>query len=403
MTTEIQILDCDLDSIDLGDDAPATPAPPSTGESPGAPLAPAIRHPLPPTRARPRPAPALRAEEATAPATASKALEQLEAARLDLRNPPTRPAPVLKSRGIPIASRGDITTILAPAKSGKSAYASGVLAAAVLGGEEREGCDTLEIAAGVQPAGSVVIAFDTEQSKPDQFDLAKRAATRAGVDVLPDWIECYNLSGTPPLFVRAMLCAKVADLRAKGVPIWFIVIDGIADLCADVNDLRESQELTNELHGVAREEDCAVIAVIHRNEGREADPSARGHLGKQLARKAAFNITLEKDANEVTVVYSTKNRGAPILKKNGPRFAWSDTVGMHVTVNAGETSEAGAADLRELAEEVFEGKELLRFTELQTAIMEARNKKDTWADKQIRDMLAADVVRKAGRGKYTLK
>jgi hypothetical protein len=292
---------------------------------------------------------------------------------------------------------------LAPAKSGKSAYASGVLAAAVLGGEEREDCDTLGIAAGVRPAGSVVVSFDTEQSRPDQYDLAKRAATRAGVDVLPDWVECFNLSGTPPLFVRAMLCAKVADLKAKGVLIWFIVIDGIADLCADVNDLREAQELTNEIHGIAREADCAVIAVIHRNEGREADPSARGHLGKQLARKAAYNITLEKDANEVTVVYSTKNRGAPILKKNGPRFAWSDSAGMHVTVSADAGSEEEVAELRELAKEVFEGRDTLRFSELQTAIMDARAKGKTWAEKQIKAMLAADIIRKAGGGKYSVK
>jgi len=403
MSTEIKILDCDLDSIDLDDDAPPTPATSSPGESPVAPLTPAIRNPMPPTKPRPRPSPETATQESAAPATASKALEQLEAARLDLRNPPSRLPPVLQSRGIPVASRGDITCILAPAKSGKSAYSSAMLAAAVLGGEEREECDTLGITAGERPAGAIVIVFDTEQSKPDQFDLAKRAATRAGVDVLPDWIECYNLAGTPPLFVRVMLRAKVEDLKVKGVPIWFAVIDGIADLCADINDLREAQEVTNEIHNVARESDCPVVAIIHRNEGREADPSARGHLGKQLARKAAYNLTLEKDADEVTVVYSTKNRGAPILKKDGPRFSWNNAAGMHVTVNAGAVGAEDLADLRELAGEVFDGKDSLRYCDLQKAIMEARGRKKTWAEGQYKAMLKADVIRRAGDGKYSLR
>jgi len=340
----------------------------------------------------------------SAPMTGNEvALAQLAAARLDLRNPPPRPPPVLQSRGVPIASRGDITTILAPAKSGKSAYSSAMLAAAVLGGEEREDCDTLGISACMRPTGSIVIAFDTEQSKPDQFDLANRAAIRAGVEVLPDWIECYNLAGCSPADLRSMLLAKVAELKAKGVPVWFIVLDGIADHCADINSILESQEVTNEVHVIARESACPVIAIIHRNEGRDADPSARGHLGKQLARKSAYNLTLEKGADEVTVVYSTKNRGAPILKKDGPRFAYSDAARMHVTVNSDALNAEDTTELRELATEVFEAKDQLRFVELHKAVMTAGAKGKTWADKQIKALLKADLIRKSGGGKYLLK
>ncbi len=264
-------------------------------------------------------------------------VEALEARRLNLSAPPPRPEPVLLCAGVPVATRGDITAILAPAKSGKSALCGAIIAAAVVSGEGiTTPADCLGIVAGARPTNGIVLLFDTEQSEADQFDLAQRAARRAGVPVLPDWVLPYNLVGAAPGEIRAMITAKLAGLKAEGVPVWFVVIDGIADLCDDPNDLSESQELVREVHGHAREAACPIIAVIHRNEGKDADASARGHLGKQLARKAAFNLTLEKDSSEVTVVFSTKNRGAPILKKNAPRWAYSDEAKMHVSVASKE-------------------------------------------------------------------
>ena len=302
-------------------------------------------------------------------------LVSLESRRLDLISSPPRPDPVITCAGVPVAKRGDITAILAPAKSGKSAWVGAAIAAAVVSdkGIDTE-VDCLGIAAGIRPENSVVLLIDTEQSEPDQFDLAQRAARRAGVVVLPDWVVPYNLVGTSPAEIRAMLTAKIASMKTGCVPVWFVVIDGIADLCNDPNDLSESQELVREVHGHAREADCPIIAVIHRNEGRDADASARGHLGKQLARKAAFNLTLEKGTNEVTVVFSTKNRGAPIPKKNGPRFAWCDKTKMHVSATdtkAGDDVE----DLRELAKDVFVKAEQLSYGELHAGIMAARDKK----------------------------
>jgi hypothetical protein len=329
-------------------------------------------------------------------------LEALEARRLNLSAPPPRPEPVLLCAGVPVATRGDISAILAPAKSGKSALCGAIIAAAVVSGEGvTTPSDCLGIVAGARPAGSVVLLFDTEQSEADQFDLAQRAARRAGVEVLPDWVVPYNLVGAAPGEIRAMITAKLAGLKADGVPVWFVVIDGIADLCEDPNDLSESQELVREVHGHAREAACPIIAVIHRNEGRDADASARGHLGKQLARKAAFNLTLEKDPSEVTVVFSTKNRGAPILKKDGPRFAWSDEAKMHASV-AGAAEGDDLDDLLELAKDVFVKADQLTHADLHAGIKAARGKGKTWADVRIKELKLNDIIRASGGGKYVM-
>ncbi|MCS6242380.1 MAG: AAA family ATPase [Opitutus sp.] len=330
-------------------------------------------------------------------------LAAMDARRLDLTAPPPRPAPVLTCAGVPVAKRGDITAVIAPAKAGKSAWIGAAIAAAVVSGEGvTNEADCLGIVAGVRPENSVVLLLDTEQSEADQFDLAHRAARRAGVEVLPDWVMPYNLVGAAPSEIRPMLTAKLVDLKAHGVPVWFVVIDGVADLCDDPNDLGESQELVREVHDHAREADCPIIAVIHRNEGRDADQSARGHLGKQLARKAAFNLTLEKDSNEVTVVFSSgKNRGAPILKKNGPRFAWSDELNMHASV---ATPSAGhdVEELRELAKDVFVKDDQLTNGELHESIMEVSGKKKTWANDRIKELKLNDIIRASGGGKYMM-
>ncbi len=336
------------------------------------------------------------------PAKKLTALEALELRRLNLSSPPPRPEPVLLCAGVPVATRGDITAILAPAKSGKSAWVGAAIAAAVVTGQGiTTKADCLGIVAGARPDHGIVLLIDTEQSEADQFDLAHRAARRAGVPVLPDWVLPYNLVGASAGEIRAMLTAKLADLKASGVPVWFVVIDGIADLCEDPNDLRESQDLVREVHGHARAADCPILAVIHRNEGRDADASARGHLGKQIARKAAFNLTLEKDGNEVTVVFSTKNRGAPILKKDGPRFQWCAEAKMHVTV-AGEVDGDDVEELLELAKDVFVKADQLTHGELHAGIMAVSGKRKTWANVQIKELKLNDIIRASGGGKYVM-
>jgi hypothetical protein len=109
-----------------------------------------------------------------------------------------------------------------------------------------------------------------------------------------------------------------------------VLVDGVADLVVDVNDAGESNTYTAHLHQTAIEHDCAVVCVIHTNPSSE---KTRGHLGSQLERKSETNLRLEK-SGEITVVFSDKNRRAPIQKENGPRFVWSDEAGMHVSTEA---------------------------------------------------------------------
>ena len=71
-----------------------------------------------------------------------------------------------------------------------------------------------------------------------------------------------------------------------------IVIDGVADLLNNFNDIAESQELILWLMQLADKYNVAVGCVIHENKGKD-DVGMKGHLGTLLLQKAAdvFEVT----------------------------------------------------------------------------------------------------------------
>jgi hypothetical protein len=327
----------------------------------------------------------------------------LDAHRVRRSERPKVIPPALVIDGAPIAKPGDITSINAQAKSGKTAFINGTVAAALVT-ETGAKADTLGVTANPRPRGAVIVWFDTEQSDEDAWAGLDRAARRAGLEQEqePEWVRTYRLADYTPSELRAMLTDELAHLRAEGVPVWFVIVDGIADFCANPNDIEESQDVVREIRAHAIANTCPVICVIHRNEGDKADSSPRGHLGKELLRKAACNISLEK-ADEITTVWCTKNRGAPILKKDGPRFKWSDRAGMHVTVaSAGQASEdRKTTGLRDLVDDVLPaGSPPVSWAELKAGIIKARDYSPRTAEKKIEAIKDQGLILSAGSGTY---
>ena len=110
-------------------------------------------------------------------------------------------------------------------------------------------------------------------------------------------------------------------------------------------------------------------------------------------------MTLEKDADEVTVVFSTKNRGAPILKDFGPRFAWNEEAKMHMTLGSKVTlrDDEKINDLKRVTFEVF-GSDTLRYFEACEKIEKVRRVKSKTAEKLFTTMRKANMIREHGMG-----
>jgi hypothetical protein len=108
--------------------------------------------------------------------------------------------------------------------------------------------------------------------------------------------------------------------------IGLIIIDGIADLVSDVNNLEQCSIAVQKLMSWTDLYKCHIVTVIHSNHGSD---KPTGHLGSFLEKKAELQIKLE--ANHVNKGWvsveckRSRNRGFEpfsfLINENGlPEF-----------------------------------------------------------------------------------
>lgn len=303
--------------------------------------------------------------------------------------PPVRP--VFTLGGIVICTPGNLTAITAQAKVGKSALVSAMTAAAMRPPEAEADCLTAE---GYNAHGKALLYIDTEQSPDDFWHAVNRAKRRARVEKLPEWVRAHTIADLPAQIGRKALAIAMADYAELHGGVHSVIIDGVADLVLDVNDAEECNGFVAELHSLAIRYDCSIICVIHKNPGSD---KTRGHLGSQIERKAETNLSMDKE-DQVTVVWSEKQRRAPIEKKTGPRFRWDDELKMHVTASREENRPAAKViELLDLAESVLKPGDSMTWKELVSALQEARSTPDkkpvqSTVDRWILAMKKAEIL-----------
>lgn len=321
-----------------------------------------------------------------------KLVARVELTRFDPANPPPIEPWAFKLAGVEIAHSGNLVTITAAVKSGKSS----VIAAMIASLMGTAGRDYLAFD-GSNPGGKAVLHFDTEQSRGDHYHMMMRALRRADIDSPPAWFASYSLTLLDPAERRAAVCAMARKAAADG-GLHSIFIDGVADLVFDVNDLAEACGLVAELHQLATETGCVVVAALHHNPGGE---KSRGHLGSQIERKSESVLVLRKDGETISTSCKPARR-QEVCDDNAPRFSWDAAAGMHLLTQSKGTStdERKRAGLVELAEEVFSDKPSLRWIEIMEGIKAARGGARSTIEKRINEMKRMDVIRFAGGGTY---
>lgn len=208
---------------------------------------------------------------------------------------------------VPVITVGDIHTIGAKQKGGKTSLVT-ILIAAILGGQwNRVKCLVQDMR---------VLYIDTEMKQVDTQHLGAKAAAMAGVEVsaLNDRIHLVNFRPLTPAEMELGILYFIKKYRPQ-----LVIIDGIVDLCANFNDVEASQELVlNYLMKTADEYGCAFINILHTNK-TDGYTELRGHLGAFFEQKGVTVIKCEKDddSNIVTVKFPT-HRYAPV-----PEFHFS--------------------------------------------------------------------------------
>ena len=154
--------------------------------------------------------------------------------------------------------------------------------------------------------------------------------------VAPVWI--YRRNGCaviPPFHLdiderRELFFAELERAKQEHGKLSGASADGIADMCHDPNDSAEAFALVSRLNRAAAHYGCPIIVSLHENPGSDTGKT-RGHLGSELARKAETNLSLAKDAGGVVTMFSERSRSIHIPKADGPRFAWDNDAGMHLS------------------------------------------------------------------------
>ena len=315
--------------------------------------------------------------------------------------PPLRPIFMLGKAVI--ATPGNLVAISSAVKTGKSAVIGAMIASTMHTDGE---ADLLGFASS-NPKGLAVIHFDSEQSPDDHWHCLNRALKRAKVAPAPAWLYSYWLTGLDVKTAQDCVKEAVDNSASACGGVHSILLDGIADLVNNVNDPEECNAYVAQLHDMAIQHDCSVVGVIHCNPGSE---KTRGHLGSQFERKAETNLRLEKDDDDITTMWSDKQRRAPIAQADGPAFAWSDEANMHVSVeNPTEARAEARADAKQAkgaqdARVVFEKgkKDLVRYKELVALVASSFDISPIGARCRIKRWVENNIVGKDEAGSYRL-
>ncbi len=281
----------------------------------------------------------------------AKTAADLHSRRVRISEPPVEPVTRLWLADKPIATPGNIVTLISRAKTGKTATLGAATAAIIdaSAGTQALGRDTFKFRAS-NPKGYAVLVFDTEQSPYDAYLCYKRAIDRSGQSADPEWLHHYSLVGLGAQQLHKALDVALAQAAKAHHGIFCIILDGVADFVASVNDEAECNTFVTWLRSRTVTYECPAICVIHSNEGEKAGDDGRGHLGKQLIRKAESNLLLKKD-NDITTITSDKQRKAPITEADQVAFRWSDEAGMHVSCdNSPRKKSGGRTKLHSISE-----------------------------------------------------
>ena len=201
-----------------------------------------------------------------------------------------------------------------------------------------------------------------------------------------------------------MLRAEMRRRHDQCGRIHAVVIDGAGDLCEDLNRPEIAFGLVDELIALSVEFDCPIVLVLHENpKGRTGEAKTRGHLGSQLERKAESNLRIEKDANEVSTIFSLNSRNASIPKASGVQFKWCPEAGMHITTDAQPKSKPDRerAMHQPAVDAVFDGViSELKFNELKVRIKEATEVSPRTAERRIPKWIELGLIEKTESGAY---
>lgn len=288
--------------------------------------------------------------------------------------------PLISINGCCVCSRGNISAICGEAKSRKTFLTSALVASAMA--IPAPILDNFEIVD--KNMDIEVLWIDTEQGEQHVRRVVERISAmtgaKAGGAISEPRLTTLALRELDPKERKQMMYDA---LRLKDYDI--IVIDGIADLQRNTNDLEESDALIGELMALSTHTRSHIVCVLHTNPGSD---KARGHLGSSLQRKAESVLFVHR-VGEKSIVEPQFCRNEPF-----ERFAFEINAEGIPEITELPSGDDERADVVALVEDVYGG--AIERTTLVNKMMEARGLKRCTAQMQIKRAIDRGLLQSKG-------
>lgn len=219
--------------------------------------------------------------------------ERLRPYIVDMTKPLPDIEPLISIDGCPVCSRGNISAICGEAKSRKTFLTTALVASAMA--LPARCVDNFSNVAKIPNLD--VLWVDTEQGEQHVRRVVNRITQMTGAAmggaIVEPRLTMLALRELAP-HERKNMIYDAMRLRHYDI----VVIDGIADLQRNTNDLEESDALVDELMKLSTRANTHIINVLHTNPGSD---KARGHLGSSLQRKCEAVLFVHR-VGECTIV-----------------------------------------------------------------------------------------------------
>lgn len=199
---------------------------------------------------------------------------------------------------VPIGTYGNFSFIQAAPKTKKTFLVS-LLASVYLGSRNKFSSNIKG-----HRVNRELIHIDTEQGKWHAQKVFKRVLDMNDCD----YSEIYHTFGLRTLNYKTRIEFIEYCLEHKVKDTGLLIIDGIADLVSDVNNIEESNACVQKIMEWSSNYNCHIICVIHSNFGSD---KPTGHLGSFLEKKTECQIQLEANTvnKEWVTVRCKRSRG----------------------------------------------------------------------------------------------
>jgi len=188
----------------------------------------------------------------------------------------------------PIGTYGNFSFIQGPPKHRKTFLVT-LLSAAYLGGKSERFTGQIK----GHRDGKCLYHFDTEQGSFHAQRVFRRVLDMCELDD-----ECFRPYGLRKLSPKERV--EVIDYAFRtSSNLGVAIIDGIADLVSDVNNIEECNQVVQRLMKWTEEYNIHIITVIHSNWGTS---KPTGHLGSALEKKCETQILLERNENDKSIM-----------------------------------------------------------------------------------------------------